>query len=145
MIVAESYGGGETVCAVARRHGLCLFLEDGRVDIDNNTVERAIRPLTLNRKNALFAGSDGGAEHWATIASLVETALCRARHKAVYADRRTMPNASCDRGNMKRFARHFDRERVADARHSSHPQRVLRGVDRLTHWTGRSRPSSLGG
>src|SRR5271167_3749681 len=39
----------------------------------NNVVERAIRPLALNRKNALFAGSDGGAEHWAVIASLIET------------------------------------------------------------------------
>ncbi|MER9204195.1 hypothetical protein NKH74_34965, partial [Mesorhizobium sp. M0933] len=46
----------------------------------------------LNRKNALFAGSDGGAEHWATIASLIETCLCRARHKQVYADRQTMPS-----------------------------------------------------
>ena len=36
-------------------------------------VERAIRPIALNRKNALFAGSDGGAEHWAVVASLVET------------------------------------------------------------------------
>jgi transposase len=44
--------------ALSRRAGLCMFLEDGRVDIDNNTVERAIRPLTLNRKNALFAGAD---------------------------------------------------------------------------------------
>lgn len=59
--------------ALSRWAGLCLFLDDGRVDIDNNTVERAIRPLTLNPKNALFAGSDGGAEHWAVIASLVET------------------------------------------------------------------------
>ena len=59
--------------ALSRWAGLCLFLDDGRVDIDNNTVERTIRPLALNRKNALFAGSDGGAEHWATIASLVET------------------------------------------------------------------------
>lgn len=41
---------------------------------DNNIVERSIRPLALTRKNALFAGSDGGAEHWAVIASLVETA-----------------------------------------------------------------------
>lgn len=40
---------------------------------DSNVVERAIRPIGLNRKNALFAGSDGGAEHWAVIASLVET------------------------------------------------------------------------
>ena len=32
-----------------------------------------IRPIALNRKNALFAGSDGGGEHWAIIASLIET------------------------------------------------------------------------
>ena len=36
-------------------------------------VERSIRPLALTRKNALFAGSDGGAEHWAVIASLIES------------------------------------------------------------------------
>jgi hypothetical protein len=36
-------------------------------------VERAIRPLPLNLKNALFAGSDGGAEQWAVMASLIET------------------------------------------------------------------------
>ncbi|WP_333824604.1 transposase domain-containing protein, partial [Pinisolibacter sp.] len=48
-------------------------LDDGRVEIDNNTVERAIRPLALTRKNALFAGSDGGADHWAVVASLIET------------------------------------------------------------------------
>src|SRR3979409_1802538 len=59
--------------ALSRWAGLCLFLEDGRVEIDNKVVERAIRPLALNRKNALFAGSDGGAEHWAVIASLIET------------------------------------------------------------------------
>ena len=53
---------------------MSLFLADGCVEIDSNTVERSIRPLALTRKNALFAGSDGGAEHWAVIASLVETA-----------------------------------------------------------------------
>src|SRR4051795_458854 len=47
----------------ALRHwqGLVLFLEDGRLELDTNTVERAIRPIALGRKNALFAGSDGGA------------------------------------------------------------------------------------
>ena len=59
--------------ALSRWAGLCLFLDDGRVEIDSNTVERAIRPIALNRKNALFAGSDGGAEHWAVVASLIET------------------------------------------------------------------------
>lgn len=49
------------------------FLDDGRVEIDSNVVERSIRPIALNRKNALFAGSDGGGERWAIIASLIET------------------------------------------------------------------------
>ena len=55
--------------------GLILFLTDGRIELDNNTVERTIRPIALNRKNALFAGHDAGAENWATIASLVE--ICK--------------------------------------------------------------------
>ena len=58
---------------LSRWQGLGLFLDDGRIEIDNNVVERTIRPLALTRKNALFAGSDGGAEHWAVIASLIET------------------------------------------------------------------------
>ena len=53
--------------------GLILFANDGRIEMDTNTVERSIRPLALNRKNALFAGHDRGADHWATIASLIET------------------------------------------------------------------------
>ena len=60
--------------ALSRWVGLTLFLDDGRIEIDNNTVERAIRPLALTRKNALFAGSDGGGDHWAILASLIETA-----------------------------------------------------------------------
>ncbi|SHN57665.1 transposase domain-containing protein, partial [Erythrobacter sanguineus] len=48
------------------------FLDDGRIDLDNNAVERAIRPLALNRKNALFAGSDEGGDNWAVIATLIE-------------------------------------------------------------------------
>ena len=60
----------------ALRHwpGLVVFLEDGRVEMDSNAVERAIRPHTLTRKNALFAGSDGGARHWAVAMSLIQTA-----------------------------------------------------------------------
>lgn len=65
---------GEALAYIARYwDGLKLFLTDGRIEIDNNTVERTIRPIALNRKNALFAGHDAGAENWATIASLVET------------------------------------------------------------------------
>lgn len=57
-----------------RWEGLCRFLDDGRIEIDTNTVERSIRPIALNRKNALFAGSDEGGANWAIIASLFETA-----------------------------------------------------------------------
>jgi transposase len=64
--------------------GLCLFLTDGRIEMDNNTVERTIRPIALNRKNALFAGHDAGAENWATIASLVETCKLNAIEPHAY-------------------------------------------------------------
>lgn len=53
--------------------GLTRFLDDGRVEIDSNTVERSMRPVALNRKNALFAGHDLGAENWAVLATLIET------------------------------------------------------------------------
>ncbi len=46
----------------------------GRIELDNNPVERAIRPVALGRKNHLFAGSDGGAERWGTVCSLIATA-----------------------------------------------------------------------
>ena len=59
--------------ALSRWDGLSRFLDDGHIEIDSNVVERAIRPLALNRKNALFAGSDGGGEHWAIHATLIET------------------------------------------------------------------------
>jgi transposase len=60
----------------AIRHwpGLIAFLDDGRIEMDTNVVERAIRPNTLTRKNALFAGSDGGARHWSIAMTLIQTA-----------------------------------------------------------------------
>jgi transposase len=60
--------------ALNRWSSLCCFLDDGRIELDTNTVERAIRPITLGRKNHLFAGSDGGAARWATVCSLITTA-----------------------------------------------------------------------
>ncbi|MCG6120135.1 MAG: IS66 family transposase, partial [Blastomonas sp.] len=58
--------------ALTRWDGLTVFLDDGRVELDTNTVERSIRPLAINRKNALFAGSDEGGDNWAVIATLIE-------------------------------------------------------------------------
>jgi len=54
--------------------GLQLYLDDGRLEMDTNTVERAMRPVALGRKNALFAGADSGGRHWAIVATLIQTA-----------------------------------------------------------------------
>ena len=59
--------------ALGRWMALCFYLNDGRVEMDTNVVERCIRPVALGRKNSLFAGSEGGGHRWAVIASLVET------------------------------------------------------------------------
>ena len=60
--------------AIQHWPGLVMFLDDGRVEMDTNVVERSIRPVALGRKNALFAGSDGGARHWAMAMTLITTA-----------------------------------------------------------------------
>ena len=63
--------------------GLTLFLDDGRVEMDTNPVENQIRPLTLTRKNDLFAGHDEGGRSWARIASLIAT--CKINSVELYA------------------------------------------------------------
>ena len=66
---------GEKLAYIARHwDGLRLFLADGRVEMDSNSVENLARPIALSRKNALFAGHDEGAAAWGRIASLIETA-----------------------------------------------------------------------
>lgn len=59
--------------AFTRREALERFLTDGRVEIDSNIVERAIRPQTITRNSSLFAGSEGGGRTWATLATLLQT------------------------------------------------------------------------
>ena len=81
--------GGSTIAqairyGLSRWEGLTRFLDDGRIEIDSNTVERSIRPITLNRKNALFAGSDGGAQNRAMLASLLETCKLHAVNPQAY-------------------------------------------------------------
>ena len=53
---------------------LVRYLDDGRIEIDNNTAERALRGVALGRKNYLFLGSDAGGERAATMYSLLGTA-----------------------------------------------------------------------
>jgi len=59
---------------LSRRAAFSLFLEDGRVAIDNNPAERALRPIGIGRKNWLFAGADTGAETLARAMTVIETA-----------------------------------------------------------------------
>ena len=54
--------------------GLIRFLDDGRLEIDTNVVERGMKGVAVARKNALFSGSDGAAEHWAIALTLIGTA-----------------------------------------------------------------------
>lgn len=53
---------------------LTRFLEDGRLPLDNNAAERALRPIAVGRKNWLFAGSERGGEATAIALSLIESA-----------------------------------------------------------------------
>ena len=69
---------GETVKAINyalnNEQALRTFLANGKVEIDNNAVERAIKPIALGRKNWLFAGSDTGGERAANTYTIIETA-----------------------------------------------------------------------
>ena len=75
---------GEALAYMLKRQGgFRLFLEDGRIDIDPNVVENAIRSPAMNRRNALFAGHDAGGRNWARFASLIGT--CKMNGVELYA------------------------------------------------------------
>jgi transposase len=73
-ISGKSELAGAIRYTLTRWQALTLVLRDGRACLDNNAAERAMRPMTLGRKNWLFAGSDAGGERAAAIFSLTETA-----------------------------------------------------------------------
>lgn len=60
--------------ALGRWRALTRYVDDGRLEIDNNAAERALRAVALGRKNYLFAGSDAGGERAAALYSLVGSA-----------------------------------------------------------------------
>ena len=97
--------------------GLTLFLEDGRVEMDTNLVENQIRPLTLTRKNALFAGHDEGGRSWSRLASLIAT--CKLNGVEPYAWMKATLEAIAD----------------------GHPQSR---IDELMPWTFESSPPAPG-
>ena len=59
---------------MGRWEALLRYVDDGHIEIDNNSAERALRTVALGRKNYLFAGSDAGGERAAAIYSLIGTA-----------------------------------------------------------------------
>jgi transposase len=70
--------------ALERWAALVLFCDDGRVEVDNNAAERALRAVALGRKNYLFAGSDAGGDRAAAIYSLLGSAKLNGIDPEVY-------------------------------------------------------------
>lgn len=70
----KSATAGAIAYALNNEAALMRFLDNGRIEIDNNAAERAMRSIAVGRKNWLFAGSDGGGKTTAAIYSLIETA-----------------------------------------------------------------------
>jgi transposase len=60
--------------ALERWIALMVFVDDGRIEMDNNAAERALRTVAIGRKNYLFAGSDAGGERAAALYSLLGSA-----------------------------------------------------------------------
>ena len=91
--------------------GLTVFLTDGRVEVDTNTVERSMRPIGMGRQNSLFSGSEGGAESWAillrcstrqsSMGSIRRPILRRAGAHRVRPAPRTISSTSCLAWNWK--------------------------------------------
>jgi hypothetical protein len=73
-VSAKSALGKAVTYTLNHWNGLAAFLEDGRIEVDSNVVERSMKSVALTRKNSLFVGSARGGETFAVLASLVNTA-----------------------------------------------------------------------
>ncbi len=73
-ILPKSAIGKAISYSLARWRGLCAYVYNGTLEIDNNLVENTIRPIALGRKNYLFAGSHSGADSLACLYTIVGTA-----------------------------------------------------------------------
>jgi transposase len=83
-VSAKSELAGAIKYSLLRWTALTRYRDDGRIEIDNNSAERSIRPLVLGRRNYMFAGSDVGGERAANIYSLIGTALLNAMDPYLY-------------------------------------------------------------
>ena len=83
-VSAKSQLGAAINYTLGRWTQLTRYRDDGRIEIDNNSAERSIRPIVLGRRNYLFAGSDAGGERAANIYSLISTALLNGMDPYLY-------------------------------------------------------------
>ena len=81
---ANSSLAGALNYAINRREALSRFIIDGRLEVDNNIAENALRCIALGRKNYLFAGSDAGGHRAASIYTIVQTAKLNGANPEVY-------------------------------------------------------------
>jgi len=81
---AKSSLAGAFTYAINRRDALSRFITDGRLEVDNNIAENAMRCIALGRKNFLFAGSDTGGDRAASIYTIVQTAKLNGMNPEAY-------------------------------------------------------------
>ena len=81
---AKSSLAGAFNYAINRREALSRFITDGRLEMDNNIAENAMRGIAPGRKNYLFAGSDAGGDRAASIYTIVQTAKLNDVNPQVY-------------------------------------------------------------
>ena len=74
MLSNKAVLAGAIQYAFNRWDALNVFAGDGRVEIDNNAVERSLRAVSLGRKNFMFVGSDAGGHRAAAMYSLIGSA-----------------------------------------------------------------------
>jgi transposase len=77
-VLPKSKIGKAIAYSLPRWDRLSLYTTDGRLQLDNNTIENAMRPIALGRKNFLFAGSNEGGKRLALFYSLLES--CKKQH-----------------------------------------------------------------
>ena len=85
-------GDGDPLCAGTLDCADTVFVDDGRVEMDNNAAERALRTVAIGRKNYLFAGSDAGGERAAAIYSLLGSAKLNGIDPEAYMSRGAAPH-----------------------------------------------------
>jgi transposase len=83
-LLPQSLLGQAVAYALGQWPGLTVYLDEGRVEIDNNLVENSIRPTAIGKKNWLFVGEAGAGERGAILYTVIES--CRLRGLDPYAD-----------------------------------------------------------